>query len=85
MTGVQTCALPICFPVTIPQHLIESVICGIFAWGCWFILGWLGLPEGGGVLIGGMIGYLGSSTIGQWLANKFGIKGKDDNEHNDKG
>lgn len=60
--------------------LIESVICGIFAWGCWFILGWLGLPEGGGVLIGGMIGYLGSSTIGQWLANKVGIKNDKKNE-----
>jgi len=65
--------------------LIESVICGIFAWGCFLVLGWLGLPEGGGVLIGGMIGYLGSSTIGHWLANRFGIKGKDDNEHNNKG
>ena len=58
-------------------------MCGIFAYGCWFVLGWLGLPEGDGVLIGGMIGYLGSSTIGSWLADKFGIK--DDNEHNDKG
>lgn len=65
--------------------LIESVMCGVFAWGCWFILGWLGLPEGGGVLIGGMIGYLGSSTVGAWLANRFGIKGTDNNEHNDKG
>ena len=28
MTGVQTCALPICFPVTIPERY-----CGIF--GAW--------------------------------------------------
>lgn len=65
--------------------LIESVMCGIFALSVWLILGWFNIPESAGVLIGGMIGYLGSSTVGAWLANRFGIKGKDNNEHNDKG
>ena len=32
MTGVQTCALPICFPVTIEPSItiVSSLLCGVF-------------------------------------------------------
>lgn len=61
---------------------IEAIICGIFALGVWLVLGWFNIPEGGGVLIGGIIGYKGSAAVSEWLSDKFGFD--DDKDEEDK-
>ena len=52
---------------------IESAMCALFAYGIWFVLTWLNLPEGAGVLIGGFIGYFGTHKTSQWLSKRLGI------------
>lgn len=52
---------------------LEAGMCGIFAYGIWFVLGFFSLPEGAGVLIGGMIGFKGTTLVSAWIANKVGI------------
>lgn len=52
---------------------LESVMCSIFVYGIWVILSWLNLPEGLGVLIGGLVGYSGTHVTSKWLYKKLGI------------
>ena len=52
---------------------VESVMCGFFALGVYYALSWLNLPESVGVLVGGMIGHVGSVRIGAWISDKFGL------------
>lgn len=52
---------------------LEAGMCGIFAYGIWFALGFFNLPEGAGVLIGGMVGYKGTALVSAWVAGKAGI------------
>ena len=53
---------------------LESVMCALFTYGIWFVLTWLNLPEGIGVLIGGLIGFRGTTVTSQWLSKKIGIE-----------
>lgn len=61
---------------------LEAGMCSFFSYGVWFALGWLGLPEGVGVLVGGFFGYKGTHWISNFLGGKFGDTSKDkqDNE-----
>lgn len=52
---------------------LESIMCAIFTYGVWFVLTWLNLPEGIGVLIGSLIGYSGTHITSKWLYKKLGI------------
>ena len=58
---------------------IEAGMCGLFAYGVWFVLGFFNIPEGGGVLVGGIIGYLGTHTVSTWVKDKLGIESEDRN------
>lgn len=53
---------------------LESIMCALFTYGVWFVLTWLNLPEGIGVLIGGLIGFKGTTVTSQWLSKKIGIE-----------
>lgn len=53
---------------------LESIMCALFTYGVWFVLTWLNLPEGIGVLIGGLIGFRGTTVTSQWLSKKIGIE-----------
>ena len=53
---------------------LEAGMCGIFAYGIWFVLGYFNFPEGAGVLLGGMVGYLGTSKVSRWISEKLGIE-----------
>ena len=52
---------------------LESLICGLFSYGVYFALSWLNLPDGASVLVGGVIGYVGSVRVGSWITNKLGL------------
>lgn len=52
---------------------LESGMCALFAYGVWFALSWFNIPEGVGVLIGGLVGYLGTVKISHWVSTKLGI------------
>lgn len=60
---------------------VEAIMCGLFSLGIWFVLGWFNIPEGGGVLIGGIIGYKGSAAVSEWLSDKFGFDDDKDEEN----
>ena len=49
---------------------IEAIMCGLFTFCIWFILGLAKLPSGAAVTIGGVIGYKGT----QWFAVRFTTK-----------
>lgn len=59
---------------------LEAGMCGIFAYGVWFVLGYFNFPEGAGVLIGGVIGYKGTAMVSSWLTNKLGLADNSDSE-----
>ena len=52
---------------------LESIMCSLLTYGVWLVLTWLNLPEGVGVLIGGLIGYSGTHITSKWLYEKLGI------------
>ena len=52
---------------------IEAGICGLFSYAVWASLSWLNIPEGASVLVGGVIGHVGSVRVGAWLSQKFGL------------
>lgn len=52
---------------------LEAVMCGLFAYGIWFALSFMNIPEGVGVLVGGMVGYKGTALVSKWIGNKLGI------------
>lgn len=52
---------------------LESIMCALFTYGIWFILTWLNLPESMGVLIGGLIGFKGTTITSKWIGKKLGI------------
>lgn len=52
---------------------LEAGMCGIFAYGIWFLLSFFNFPEGAGVLVGGMIGFKGTHFVSSWLSNKLGL------------
>lgn len=52
---------------------LEAVMCGLFAYGIWFSLSFMNIPEGVGVLVGGMVGYKGTALVSKWIGNKLGI------------
>lgn len=52
---------------------LEAGMCGIFAYSIWFVLGYFNFPEGAGVLIGGMIGFKGTTIVSQWISSKLGF------------
>ena len=52
---------------------LESLMCGVFAMSIWYVLSWFNLPEGAGVLIGGIIGYRGTTATSAWISSKLGF------------
>jgi lambda family phage holin len=52
---------------------LESIMCSLFAYGVWFALSWLNIPEGVGVLIGGFIGFKGTHVVSNWVSKKLGF------------
>ena len=53
---------------------IESGMCGVFAWGVWYLLGLFNLPDGAGVLAGGFIGHIGAVRFSNYIKQKLGIQ-----------
>lgn len=82
LAGIVTVTFLMAVFRTAKQHgkvdWIEAIICGIFALSVWFVLGWFNIPEGGGVLIGGIIGYKGSAAVSEWLSDKLGFDDEDE-------
>lgn len=52
---------------------LESSMCGLFAWGIWLVLGFFNIPDGAGVIIGGMVGYSGTHLVSKWIGRKLGF------------
>ena len=52
---------------------VEGGMCGFFALGVYYALSWLNLPEGASVLVGGVIGHVGSIRAGSWISKKLGF------------
>lgn len=52
---------------------LEAGMCACLTYGIWFALSWFQLPQELGVLIGGFVGFFGTSKIGIWVSNKFGL------------
>jgi hypothetical protein len=48
-------------------------MCSLFAYGIWFALSWLNIPEGVGVLIGGFVGFKGTHAVSNWVSKKLGF------------
>lgn len=58
---------------------LEAGMCGLLSYGSFFVLAHFGLPEGAGVLLGGVMGYLGTNKVSEWISNKLGITSKQEN------
>ena len=52
---------------------LESAMCALFTYGVWFALSWFNIPEGVGVLVGGLIGFKGTTVISKWVSDKLGF------------
>ena len=52
---------------------LESAMCALFTYGVWFALSWFNIPEGVGVLVGGLIGFKGTTVISKWVSDKLGL------------
>lgn len=53
---------------------LESSMCALFAFGTWFALGFLNLPDGVGVLVGGFIGHIGTVKYSNFIKQKLGMQ-----------
>lgn len=53
---------------------LEAGMCGIFAYGIWFLLSFFNFPEGAGVLLGGMVGFKGTTFVSHWISSKLGFE-----------
>ncbi len=53
---------------------IEAAMCGIFAYGIWLLLGFVNLPDGAGVFIGGIVGYKGTHFVSARVNKMLGIE-----------
>ena len=53
---------------------IEASLCSLFSTSIWFMLDWLGLPEGVGIGIGVFIAYIGTLRFSNWVRSKLGIE-----------
>ena len=53
---------------------VEGILCGFFALGVYYALSWLNLPEAASVLVGGVIGHVGSVRAGLWISKKLGFE-----------
>ena len=52
---------------------LESAMCSLFTYGVWFALSWFNIPEGLGVLLGGLVGFKGTTVISNWVSDKLGF------------
>ena len=52
---------------------IEASLCSLFSTSIWFMLDWLGLPEGVGIGIGVFIAYIGTLRFSNWVRSKLGF------------
>lgn len=61
---------------------LESGMCGLFVYGIWLALSWLNIPEGVGVLIGGFVGFKGTTALSNWFSKKFDFEdSKEENKN----
>ncbi len=59
---------------------LEAGMCGVFAYGIWFLLGFFNFPEGAGVLLGGIVGYKGTHFVSDWISMKLGLNSNEDKQ-----
>ena len=59
---------------------LEAAMCALFAYGVYFVLGWFKIPPEASVLVGGFVGWLGTSKIAAIVQDKLGFENKDDNK-----
>lgn len=81
LSTVTTCVLMAMFRTAKTEgkvDFLEAGMCGLFSYGVWLVLGHFNLPEGAGVLVGGICGYLGTATISKWVSDKLGITSSND-------